>query len=133
MGTMTDPIADMLTRIRNAGMAQRSSTLIPVSRMKLALATVLKSEGFIRDFEILKATPRQHLRVHLLYSPNSKPRIQGLRRVSKPGLRRYVGKDEIPQVYGGLGVAVVSTSQGLMTGRDARRQGVGGEVLCYVW
>jgi small subunit ribosomal protein S8 len=133
MGIITDPIADMLTRIRNAGMAKKSSMLVPISIMKLALVRVLKSEGFIRDFEVLKGQPRQLLRVHLLYSPDSKHRIQGLRRVSRPGLRRYVGKDKIPQVYGGLGVAVVSTSQGLMTGSDARRRGVGGELLCYVW
>ena len=132
MGTITDPIADMLTRVRNAGMAGHSSTLIPLSRTKLALAQVLAGEGFIRDYEVLRGHPQRILRLHLLYA-ESKPRIQGLRRISRPGLRKYVGRGEIPRVYGGLGMAVVSTSQGIMTGREARRRRIGGELLCYVW
>ena len=129
---MTDPIADMLTRVRNAGMAGHTSTMVPLSRTKLAVAQVLAGEGFIRDYEVLRGHPQRVLRLHLLYA-DAKPRIQGLRRISRPGLRKYVGRSEIPQVYGGLGMAVVSTSQGIMTGRQAYRRKLGGEHICSVW
>ena len=130
---VTDPIADMLTRIRNAIQARHDSVLMPQSKMKLAIARILKEEGFIRDFD----TPRGHvhptLRVHLSYREGRQSAIAGLKRVSKPGLRVYVGKGEIPRVYGGLGLAIVSTSRGVMAGRRAWREGIGGELLCYVW
>ena len=130
---VTDPIADMLTRIRNAIQARHDSVLIPQSKMKLAIARILKEEGFIRDFD----TPRGHahptMRVHLSYREGRQSAIAGLKRVSKPGLRVYVGKGEIPRVYGGLGLAIVSTSRGVMAGRQAWREGIGGELLAYVW
>jgi len=130
---LTDPIADMLTRIRNAQTMRHDSLTMPVSKMKVALARVLKEEGFIRDFDVLRGQPQPTLRVYLTYRENKEPAISGLKRVSKPGLRIYVGKGEIPRVYGGLGIAVLSTSRGVMTGRHAWRQGLGGELLCHVW
>ena len=130
---LTDPIADMLTRIRNAQAMRHDSLTMPVSKMKVALARVLKEEGFIRDFDVLRGQPQPTLRVYLTYRENKEPAISGLKRVSKPGLRIYVGKGEIPRVYGGLGIAVLSTSRGVMTGRHAWRQGLGGELLCHVW
>lgn len=131
--TVSDPIADMLTRIRNAVMVQHSSVLIPSSRMKLAIAKNLKEEGFIVDYEVVKGKPHRVIKVHLKYDDNDQPMISGLERVSKPGLRVYVGWKEIPRVYGGLGIAIISTSKGVMTGQQAWRQGIGGELLCYVW
>jgi small subunit ribosomal protein S8 len=131
--TISDPIADMLTRIRNALMARHDTVLIPTSRMKLAIAGVLKDEGFISDYEVLKAKPHRMIKVYLKYDDKNKPILSGLERVSKPGLRVHVQRKEIPRVYGGLGVAIVSTSQGVMTGHQAWRQGIGGELLCYVW
>jgi small subunit ribosomal protein S8 len=130
---ITDPIADMLTRIRNALIARHDSTDVPVSKLKVSLAETLKREGFIRDFEVLQDGPKRTIRVHLAYSDKREPVIAGLQRVSKPGLRVYVQKREVPRVYGGLGVAIISTSQGVLTGREARRRGLGGEVICYVW
>ncbi len=130
---VTDPIADMLTRIRNAQPVRHESVTMPVSKIKVAIAKVLKEEGFVRDFDVLRGQPQPVLRIHLSYRENREPAIGGLKRVSKPGLRVYVGKGEIPRIYGGLGVAVMSTSQGVMTGRQAWRQGLGGELLCYVW
>jgi len=130
---VTDPIADMLTRIRNAQPVRHDSVTMPVSKIKVSIARVLKGEGFIRDFDVLRANPQPVLRVHLIYRQGREPAITGLRRMSKPGLRVYVGKGEIPRVYGGLGIAVLSTSKGVMTGADAWRQGLGGELLCYVW
>ena len=131
--TVTDPIADMLTRIRNALMARHDNVKIPSSKMKLALAKILKEEGFITDYEVIKGKPHRDINVHLRYLEDNKPAISGLKRVSKPGLRVYVQKREIPRVYGGLGIAIVSTSQGVKTGQQAWRQSAGGELLCYVW
>jgi small subunit ribosomal protein S8 len=128
----TDPIADMLTRIRNALVARHDYTDMPMSRMKLALAEVLKKEGYIKDFET-DSDDHGKIRVHLAYTGKREPVISGLNRVSKPGLRVYTGSGEIPRVYGGLGIAILSTPQGVMTGKEARKRNVGGEVLCYVW
>lgn len=129
---VNDPIADMLTRIRNAVMVGHESVLIPHSRMKVAVAKVLKEQNFIGDYETVKAKPSQMLRVQLRYV-EKQPVVLGLERVSRPGLRVYAGKSEIPRVYGGLGVAIMSTSQGIMTGQQAWRKKLGGEVLCYIW
>jgi small subunit ribosomal protein S8 len=133
MSGITDPIADMLTRIRNAGMVRHPNVLVPASHMKIAIARVLKEEGFIRDYELLRGQPHRVLRLHLLYDEHKAPLIKGIRRVSKPGLRVYVGKDRLPRVYGGFGTALLTTPQGVITGHEARRRGMGGEVLCYVW
>ena len=130
---VTDPIADMLTRIRNSIQARHDSVMMPHSKMKLAIARILKEEGFIRDFDTPRAQAHPTLRIHLSYREGRKSAIAGLKRISKPGLRVYVGKGEIPRVYGGLGLAIVSTSRGIMAGRQAWRNGVGGELLCYVW
>lgn len=130
--TVTDPIADMLTRIRNAIMVRHDSVLVPASKIKLAVARILKEEGFITDYEVVKGKPHREIKIILRYLEN-KPAISGLKRVSKPGLRVYVQKQEIPRVYGGLGIAIISTSRGLRTGQEAWRQGSGGELLCYVW
>jgi small subunit ribosomal protein S8 len=130
---VTDPIADMLTRIRNAIMVRHDSVLVPASKIKLAIAKILKEEGFITDYEVVKGKPHREIKVQLRYMENNKPAISGLKRMSKPGLRLYVQKKEIPRVYGGLGIAILSTSQGLRTGQQAWRQGSGGELLCYVW
>ncbi|CAB1129934.1 ribosomal protein S8 (BS8) [Candidatus Hydrogenisulfobacillus filiaventi] len=130
---VTDPIADMLTRIRNANIVYRESVDIPLSREKRAIAQILKDEGFIRDFEIVEASPRAILRVYLKYGPHRERVISGLKRISKPGLRVYAGADELPRVLGGLGIAIVSTSRGIMTDKEGRRLRAGGEVLCYVW
>jgi small subunit ribosomal protein S8 len=129
---VTDPIADMLTRIRNALMAHHDSVLIPASRVKLSIAKILKDEGFITDYTVLRGKPQRMIKVSLKYI-NGHPAIAGLERVSKPGLRLYAGRKEIPRVYGGLGVAILSTSKGLMTGQEAWRRNFGGEMLCYVW
>lgn len=130
--TIADPIADMLTRIRNAIMARHESVLIPSSRMKLAIAKILKEEGFITDYEVVRGKPFRVIKVLLRYE-NTKPVITGVKRVSKPGLRVYVEKREIPRVYGGIGIAIVSTSKGVKTGHQAYKLGIGGELLCYVW
>ena len=130
--SVTDPIADMLTRIRNAVMVRHDSVLIPSSKIKMAIARILKEEGFINEFDIIKSEPQQTIRIHLKYDDDKEPILSGLERVSKPGLRVYVGKNEIPRVAGGMGVAIVSTSKGVMTGQQAWRQGIGGELLCYV-
>ena len=131
--TVSDPIADMLTRIRNAILARHDSVLVPASKMKLAIARILKAEGFIGDFELLKDKSHRTIKIQLKYDERNQPVITGLERVSKPGLRVYVQRGEIPRVYGGLGIAIVSTSKGVMTGKKAWRQGFGGELLCYVW
>src|SRR5574341_282515 len=128
---ITDPIADMLARIRNATMARHEGLAMPASRMKIAIARILREEGFIHDFEVRRDTPQGTLRITLRYYGRNEPAISGLQRISKPGLRVYTAKGEIPRVYGGLGVAIISTPQGLMTGQRAWRQGVGGEVLAY--
>lgn len=133
--TMTDPIADMLTRVRNANTAMHDEVAMPSSKKKEALAALLKKEGYIEDFAVADNgdRPGRTLTVTLKYSPERERTISGLRRVSKPGLRVYKPAKEVPRVLGGLGVAVVSTSQGLMTDREARKRNVGGEVLCFVW
>jgi len=130
--SVTDPIADMLTRIRNAVMVRHDSVLVPSSKIKMAIARILKEEGFIKEFDIIKSEPQQTIRIHLKYDEDKEPILSGLERVSKPGLRVYVGKNEIPRVAGGMGIAIVSTSKGVMTGQQAWRQGIGGELLCYV-
>jgi small subunit ribosomal protein S8 len=130
---LTDPIADMLTRIRNAAMAGHETTLIPASRIKQNIAKLLKSEGFISGFELTGVKPQRQIKVVLRYDEKGEPAVSGLERVSKPGLRVYVQRGEIPRVYGGLGVAVLSTPQGVMTGYQAWRAGVGGELLLKVW
>jgi len=130
---MTDPIADMLTRIRNAVTAKHDYVNIPASKIKVAIARVLKDEGFVRGYDVVEDGPRKTLRVHLTYMGKKEPALTGLRRVSKPGLRVYVHNREVPRVYGGLGIAIVSTPQGVMTGQEAWNRHVGGEVLCYVW
>ena len=133
--TMTDPIADMLTRIRNANTAMHDDVRMPASKQKLALAEILKKEGYIEDFEVQdnSTRPGSTLAITMKYSPERARTISGLRRVSKPGLRVYSKAEKVPRVLGGLGVAIVSTSQGLMTDREARSRKVGGEILCFVW
>lgn len=130
---VTDPIADMLTRIRNAITARHDFTEVPASRLKIAVADVLKKEGYIAGYEVKQTGSRKVIRISLAYGAGREPMIAGLQRVSKPGLRVFAGKGEIPRVYGGLGIAIMSTPEGVMTGKEARRRGVGGEVLCYVW
>ncbi len=130
---MTDPIADMLTRIRNANVVYREVVDIPASRMKRALAQILKQEGYIRDYELVEDGKQGMLRVHLKYGANRERVITGLKRISRPGLRVYAGHDELPRVLGGLGIAVLSTSRGIMTEKQAKEEHIGGEVLCYVW
>jgi len=133
--TMTDPIADMLTRIRNGNVAMQDEVRMPSSKQKEALATILKREGYIEGFSVAEdpTRPGRVLTIEMKYSPERARTISGLRRVSKPGLRVYTKADKLPRVLGGLGVAVLSTSQGLMTDREARQRRVGGEVLCFVW
>ncbi len=131
--TVSDPIADMLTRIRNAIIARHEHLLIPSSKMKLAITKILKEEGFIKGYEVLKGKPEPAIKVYLKYYENKQPAISGLERVSKPGLRVYVGHNEIPRVYGGTGIAIVSTPKGMKIGQQAWRAGAGGELLCYVW
>ena len=130
---MTDPIADMLTRIRNGSMARHQSVLIPTSKIKMNLARILKEEGYIRDYDVPMDMGGRMFRVWLKYGADKRPVLTGLKRVSKPGLRVYSKRSDIPLVLGGLGVSVLSTPQGLMTGRDAFRKNLGGEILCYVW
>jgi small subunit ribosomal protein S8 len=133
--TMTDPIADMLTRIRNANLVQHDEVRMPSSKLKESLAGILKSEGYITDYAVLdeQDRPGRVLLIQMKYTHDRERTISGLRRVSKPGLRVYTKAERVPRVLGGLGVAVLSTSQGLMTDREARQRRVGGEVLCYVW
>ena len=133
--TMTDPIADMLTRIRNANIAMHDEVRMPSSKLKEALAGILQKEGYIAGFEVgdEPERPGRVLTIHMKYSPERARTISGLRRISKPGLRVYTKADRVPRVLGGLGVAVLSTSQGLLTDREARQRRVGGEILCYVW
>lgn len=131
--TVSDPIADMLTRIRNAIMARHDSVLVPTSRMKLSIARILKEEGFITDYEVLKGKPHRSIKIYLRYGEDNRSMVTGLRRISKPGLRVYVQRKEIPRVYGGLGISILSTPRGVMTGQKAWRQDMGGELLCYVW
>jgi small subunit ribosomal protein S8 len=130
---MTDPIADMLTRIRNGITSRHDRIELPSSKLKVELAKILKSEGFISNFKVVEEGVQPTLRVYLKYSDDGEPVIHGIERISRPGRRVYRGKEEIPQVLGGLGLAIVSTSQGVLSGHDAVRKGVGGEVLCQVW
>jgi small subunit ribosomal protein S8 len=130
---MTDPIADMLTRIRNAVTAKHDYVNIPASKLKIAIADVLQREGYIRSYEVQDEANKKLMRVQLNYTGKKEPVLSGIQRVSKPGLRVYAQKLEIPRVYGGLGIAILSTPQGVMTGQDAWRRKIGGEVLCYVW
>lgn len=132
---MTDPVADMLTRIRNANMAMHETVRMPSSKLKEALAAILQREGYIEGFTVIETPgrPGRTLEIKMKYSPDRVRTISGLKRVSKPGLRVYAKASSLPRVLGGMGVAVVSTSQGLMTDREARQRNVGGEVLCYVW
>lgn len=131
--TMTDPLADMLTRIRNANAAGHEEVRVPASKLKAEIARILKEEGFIQDWTWVHDGPQGTLRITLKYGPKRERVLRGIRRVSKPGLRVYVRRTQIPRVRGGLGVAILSTSRGILTDRQARRLGVGGEVLCYVW
>lgn len=133
--SVTDPIADMLIRIKNAGMARHPQAAMPTSKLREAIARILKEEGFIQDYEVLPGKTSSTLLIHLKYTRERHPRpvITGLERISKPGRRAYSPKQDIPWVRSGLGISVVSTSKGVMTGREARRQGVGGEILCNVW
>ena len=130
---ITDPIADMLTRIRNAGMARHESVDVPASKMKTAIAEVLLKEGYIKAFQIVDDGTQGVIRITLKYLPGRERAIQGLKRVSKPGLRVYAGADELPRILKGLGVAIISTSKGIMTDKEARKAHVGGEVLAFVW
>ena len=131
--TMTDPIADMLTRLRNANSAHHETVSMPSSTLKLRIAEILKAEGFITGFAVEDARVGKTLTITLKYGPNREQALVGLRRVSKPGLRKYAKSTELPKVLGGLGVAILSTSSGLLTDRQAQAKGVGGEVLAYVW
>ncbi|MGC2063235.1 MAG: 30S ribosomal protein S8 [Thermodesulfovibrionales bacterium] len=130
---LTDPIADMLTRIRNAAMIKAEKVDVPASRLKLEIAKILKEEGFIRAYKILKDKKQGILRITLKYTVDNAPIISGIKRISKPGRRVYAGKDEIPSVMGGVGVSILSTSRGIFVDKTCKRENVGGEILCYVW
>lgn len=130
---MSDPIADMLTRLRNATRAGHDGVLIPSSKLKIAIADILRREGYIGDYEIAGGEHGPMLKIHLKYGPNRESTISGIKRISKPGLRVYAKRDSMPRVLGGLGIAIISTSTGLMTDRQAAKVRTGGEVLCYVW
>lgn len=130
---MTDPIADFLTRIRNANMVMHENVEVPASKTKLAIAEILKNEGYIKDFEQIEDGKQGVIRVYLKYGADKTKVITGLRRISKPGLKVYCKKDEVPKVLGGLGIAIISTSKGIVTDKEARKLGLGGEVICYVW
>jgi small subunit ribosomal protein S8 len=131
--SVNDPISDMLTRIRNAGLARQAETTMPSTKILVAIANILKEEGYIADYRVIEKRPQNQLVVTLRYGADRKPAIRELRRVSKPGLRVYAGKEDIPRVRSGLGIAIVSTPQGVLTGYEARRRGIGGEVLCTVF
>ncbi len=130
---LTDPVADFLTRIRNAHNARHQKLDVPASRLKAEVARILKEEGYISNVKPVEEEGRQLLRVYLKYGANNEPAIRDLKRISKPGCRVYIGKDEIRRVQGGLGISIMTTPRGVMTGRQARREGVGGEILCEVW
>jgi len=131
--SMSDPIADFLTRIRNAGMVYHDKVEVPASRVKKELAELLKSEGYIKDVEFIADDKQGVIRMYLKYGPNRERVITGLKRISRPGLRVYAKKDEMPKVLGGLGIAIISTSKGIMTDKKARKEGLGGEVISYIW
>ena len=131
---VSDPIADMLTRIRNANMAEKVSVEVPSSKIKIEIAKLLKSEGFVSDYSIIKIDEnKSSLAINLKYTADREPVIQGLQRVSKPSCRKYVNRDEVPQVLGGIGIAILSTSKGVITDTEARKHNIGGEILCYIW
>jgi len=130
---MSDPIADFLTRIRNAGMVYHDKVEVPASRIKKELAELLKAEGYIKDVEYIADDKQGMIRMYLKYGPNRERVITGLKRISRPGLRVYAKKDEMPKVLGGLGIAVISTSKGIMSDKKARKEGLGGEVISYIW
>ena len=130
---VTDPIADMLTRIRNSVLIKAEKVDIPASRLKVEIAKIMKEEGFIKSYKIIKDKKQGILRVTLKYTLDNRPIVEGLKRISKPGRRVYVGKDEVPSVVGGMGIAVMTTPKGILTDKTCRREGVGGEVLCYIW
>jgi len=130
---MTDPIADMLTRIRNANNAKHDSVDIPASKIKKEIARILLDEGFIKGFDVIDDGKQGIIRVDLKYGKNGEKTISGIKRISKPGLKVYAKSEELPRVLGGLGIAIVSTSKGIMTDRQARKENVGGEVICYIW
>lgn len=131
--SMTDPIADMLTRIRNGYKAKHVKVDVPGSKIKHEIAKILVTEGFVKEVDLIKDTRQDVIRVFLKYDENERPAVSGLKRVSRPGLRRYAGARSIPSVMGGLGIAIISTPEGLVTDRQARKNKVGGEVVCYVW
>lgn len=131
--TMTDPIADMLTRVRNANSAGKDSVSMPTSKKLVEIARIMTEEGYVQGYEIIEGDPRGTLEITLKYGDKKSRVIRGIKRISKPGLRIYAGKDELPRVLGGLGTAVISTSKGVMTDRDARKLGIGGEVVAYIW
>jgi small subunit ribosomal protein S8 len=131
--TINDPISDMLTRIRNAGMGRNRETTMPATKILVAIAGILKQEGYIDGFRVEERRPHPVLFVELKYGSNRLPAIRDIKRISKPGLRVYAGKDEIPTVRSGLGITIVSTPQGVLSGQEARRRGIGGEILCTVW
>lgn len=130
---MTDPIADMLTRIRNANTAGHASVDIPASNMKKSIAEILVNEGFISGYKVISDTVQGTIKVDLKYGPNKEKTIYGIKKISKPGLKVYAKADKVPKVLGGLGIAILSTSKGVITDKEARKLGVGGEVVCYVW
>lgn len=131
--SMTDPIADMLTRIRNAAQARHKRVDVPASKLKLEIARILLKERFIANYKFVEDGPQGTIRIYLKYTPDEEPVINGIERVSKPGLRRYCGADGIPRIFGGMGVSILSTSRGVLSGREAKSVGVGGEILCSVW
>ena len=131
--TMTDPIADMLTRIRNANMVRHANVEVPASNMKKTIAQILSDEGFIKGFEVIEDDKQGTIKITMKYDENKDRVITGLKRISKPGLRVYAKRNEVPRVLGGLGIAIISTSHGIMSDKQARKDGLGGEVICYVW
>ena len=131
--SMSDPLADLLTRIRNAGMVRHESVDVPMSNLKVGVVKVLRAEGYINDYQIIEDDKQGTLRIALKYGPNNERVISGIRRISKPGLRKYVKADDIPKVLSGLGISILSTSKGIITDREARRLCVGGEILCEAW
>lgn len=132
--SMSDPIADMLTRIRNANMKRHDSVLVPSSKMKISIADILKNEGYIDNYELVDNGKFKDIKITLKYKDNKKTRIlSGIKKISKPGLRKYSGKEDLPQVLNGLGIAIVSTNEGVMTDKEARKRGIGGELICNVW
>lgn len=131
--SVNDPISDLLTRIRNAGMARKPELVMPSTKVLVAISAILKAEGYITDYEVIEKRPQNQLKITLSYGPDRSHVIREIKRVSKPGLRVYAGKDQLPRVRSGLGIAIVSTPEGVLTGYEARRRGIGGEVLCTVW